>query len=894
MPIVLIQRKGWAPAQCKSRLALFLLVPLLLASCGDGARVSAVKAKQQSAAIEAGVSEQLARTRADRLAAIEYHLRFDIPSDPLAPVQARAEIGFDLADNAAPLLLDFRGDPSDISALRINDAPAGVELVNEHIVLPVSGLRRGRNRVAVEFRAGDGALNRNPDFIYTLFVPDRARTVFPLFDQPDLKARFELTLVVPAGWEALANAPLAQRDELGAGRVEYRFAPSDPISSYVFSFVAGKFQVVTRELNGRAMTMLHRETDAAKVARNVDAIFDLHAQSIAWLETYTGIAYPFSKFDFVLLPGFPYGGMEHVGAIQYRAPSLLLDPEPPLTDLLRRAQLIAHETAHMWFGNLVTMRWFDDVWTKEVFANFMAGKMVDPGFPEVDHGLNFLVNHYPAAYAVDRSEGANPIRQALPNLNQAGQLYGSIIYHKAPIMMRQLELLLGEEALRQGLGAYLRKYAWGNATWPDLIAILDARTDIDLAGWSAVWVNTAGRPQFRLESAVMSGSGAAGGSRQNLLLQEDPAGLGRTWPQRFDLLELYPHSQSGATVTADTARTVLPPFAGEVPAAILFNADGRGYGLFPAGIDLLQSWDRLQPVQRGAALIAAWDNLLAGSIGDIATYFDLLLDIVQRERDPLLLELALGQLQYVYQCLLDDARQTALAPAVEEGLWATVMAQADGSSTKLVFRYYAALVASPARLQHLYAIWAGTLAVDQLVLEEEDLIDLAQSLAIRLPARSGEIVVRQLANTANPDSRRRLEFIAPSLSPEEAVRDAFFESLRNPENRQTESWVSEAVANLHHPSRITQSEKYILPSLELLQEIQVTGDIFFPVDWLRATLGNHNSATAAQIVRRFLAERPDYSPQLRMKILQEADMLFRAAQIRNRSSVSAPASPPVR
>jgi len=579
------------------------------------------------------------------------------------------------------------------------------------------------------------------------------------------------------------------------------------------------------------------------------------------------------------LPGFPYGGMEHAGAIGYRASSLLLGEDPPLTELLGRAQLIAHETAHMWFGNLVTMRWFNDVWTKEVFANFMADKMVNPAFPEVDHALNFLVSHYPAAYAVDRSEGANPIRQALPNLNQAGQLYGSIIYNKAPIMMRQLELLVGEEGLRQGLGEYLRRYGRGNATWPELIAILDAHTDIDLASWSEVWVSTAGRPEFRLEPA-------ADGAGQTLL-QRDPEGLGRTWPQRFDLLELYPRGQAGATLAVDSARTLLSPPGGEQTTVYLFNADGRGYGLFPADLKLLETWDRLQPVQRGAALLATWENLLAGAIDDVPAYLDLLLGIAQREQDPLLLELALEQLQYLYQNLLGDAQRSALAAGTEARLWEILLAQPDSSRTKLVFGYYAALVASSDRLRQLYAIWAGALDLDKLVLEEDDLIDLAQVLAIRLPAQSGEIVARQLANTANPDSRRRLAFIAPSLSADEAVRDAFFESLRDGKNRRTETWVSDGLKNLHHPSRRVQSEKYLLPSLELLQEIRVTGDIFFPSDWLQASVGNHNSATAAQIVRRFLAQRPDYDPQLRMKILQAADGLFRAAAIRERDSAIA-------
>jgi aminopeptidase N len=187
-------------------------------------------------------------------------------------------------------------------------------------------------------------------------------------------------------------------------------------------------------------------------------------------------------------------------------------------------------------------------------------------------------------------------------------------------------------------------------------------------------------------------------------------------------------------------------------------------------------------------------------------------------------------------------------------------------------------------VQQLYYIWAGTLAVDKLMLEEDDLVELAQVLAIRLPAKSAAIIATQLARIDNPDSRRRLEFIAPSVSASDKERDAFFKSLGDDKNRQTERWVSDAVANLHHPSRRGQSEKYLLPSLDLLQEIQVTGDIFFPSDWLQASLANHNSDSAVATVRQFLARRPDYNPQLRMKILQAADPLFRAAAVRERDS----------
>ena len=319
--------------------------------------------------------------------------------------------------------------------------------------------------VAVVFGVGSGGLSgvRADEFLYCLFVPDRARVALPIFDQPDLKARYRLILKVPSDWKAVTNASLLVHRDAGDS-TSLHFNETDPISTYVFAFAAGRFEVVTAERAGRQLRLLHRETDSEKVARNLEAIFDLHGAALEWLEEYTAIAYPFEKLDFVAVPAFQYGGMEHAGAIFYRDRSLFLEESTTQSQYLGRASLIAHEVAHMWFGNLVTMRWFNDVWMKEVFANFMAAKIVNPSFPDVDHDLRFLLAHYPAAYQVDRTAGANPIRQELANLNEAGSLYGAIIYQKAPVVMKHLERLMGEESFRDGLREYLAAHRYGNAT----------------------------------------------------------------------------------------------------------------------------------------------------------------------------------------------------------------------------------------------------------------------------------------------------------------------------------------------------------------------------------------------------------------------------------------------
>jgi len=844
---------------------LTLLMPLLFSG------ISTLAQSTLLPEIEPGVPRELAVQRKAVVSEINYEIELRLPADPQQTIAAIEIVRFQLADAGQALVLDFRESADKIRSVEVNGEESDYEFAAEHLIVPSAELNIGTNRIDIEFIAGESSLNRNPDFLYTLFVPDRARTAFPLFEQPNLKATYDLTLIIPADWDAISNAPLLEAEDLGANK-RLRFARSDLISSYLFSFVAGKFQRVTRSVNGREMSMLHRESDEEKVARNVDAVFELHGAALSWLEDYTGIDYPYQKFDFALIPSFQYGGMEHVGAIQYRADSLFLDESPSQTQLLGRASLISHETAHMWFGDLVTMDWFNDVWTKEVFANFMAAKIVNPGFPEINHDLNFLVRHYPSAYAVDRTEGANPIRQPLPNLNEAGTLYGNIIYNKAPIMMRQLETLIGELDFQSGMQEYLATYAFDNATWPDLIAILDQKTEEDLIAWSQVWVNTAGRPHFK--ARVM---GVEPGLRQ-----EDPAAANRVWPQRFAVASHSSDNWSMETLVSGQGEAAYRDGTGDGAAgsAVLFNADGFGYGLFPVEATMLADWNSFEAVQKGSLLISLYENMLEGQVITPDDYLSQLTRIVGREENQLLLNLSLRQLQTIYWSFVSDVERAVAGEELERVLWTAMLNAEDSSRKKIYFEAYRDIALSASALERLLAVWQQELQPEGLSLSENDYIALASNLAIKLPQRSQEIVTTQLGKIENEDRRRRFEWISPALSPEQQTRDAFFNSLQDESNRQIESWVLGALNALHHPLRRELSEGYLLPSLQLLEEIQVTGDIFFPARWLGVSLGNYTSASAAARVRDFLAQRPNYNHQLRMKILQAADTLFRAERLR--------------
>lgn len=822
---------------------------------------------------ETGVAWELAQHRARTLSDISYDIDLSIPEGLEDGIEGRTTIGFHLDDpEGHPLVVDFTEPEARVSSVRLNGTEVAWEPVNDHVVVPGDALSQGSNRLELTYTAGDDALNRNEEFLYTLFVPDRAHFSLPVFDQPNLKASVRWTLRIPASWEGVANGALEDASVTDDGRV-LTFRPTEPIPTYLFAFAAGLFEVEEAEVAGRPMRMYHRETDTAKVARNRDAIFELHGQALSWLEDYTGIGYPFEKFDFVLIPSFQYGGMEHPGGILYNASGLMLDETATQGQILGRASVIAHETAHMWFGNLVTMDWFDDVWMKEVFANFMAAKIVHPSFPEIDHDLRFVMAHHPSAYGVDRTPGANPIRQELDNLREAGTLYGAIIYQKAPIVMRQLEARVGEASFREGMRAYLAAHAYGNATWPDLIAVLDDLSPEDLRTWSQVWVEEPDRPTIRVtrEGADL------------VLTQSDPADRGRVWPQTLQLRLGRAAADTLVTVEMGAEPTRISGVVDDGLRYVLPNGSGVEYGLFLLDdASLAHLVEHLPEVEsglaRGAAWVTLWDQVLEGRVTP-ERFLDLAVTALPVESDELILSRVLGYAGSAFWDLLPPDARAARTGALEAVLWEEVVGDRPATARSAFFSTWRGVATTPAAVARMRRLWAGDEELPGLPLSENDETALASGLALRGVEGWSELLDAQEERITNPDRKARFQFVRPSLDADPAVRAAFFQSLADPANRAREPWVLSGLGNLHHPLRGDTSLPFIRPALDMIEEIQRTGDIFFPGRWLDVTLGGHGEVEAAETVRAFLDERPDLPPRLRAKVLQSADGVWRAAAI---------------
>jgi aminopeptidase N len=829
-----------------------------------------------------GVSRELATRRAAQISDVRYALNLDLTRSDTANGHVRVMFS---ARSKGDVIVDFRG-PS-LGSITMNGVAAHELQWNKaHLRIPARLVNRGPNTFDADFKtliapAGAPIIRFHDetdgrDYLYTLLVPSDAHALFPCFDQPDLKARLALQLTVPLSWTAIANGKERSATNVPAATT-FSFAESDPLPTYLFAFAAGPYNRFTG--GPRDTPLLVRMSREKEV--EVDSLQDQVGSALGSLEHYFGIAYPFQQFQYMLSPAFPFGGMEHPGVTMFNEESFIYREPPTLNQRLGRRATIYHEVAHQWFGDYVTMRWFDDLWLKEGFATYMAAKM-----QELEHlqnpWMSFYLRNKPAAYDVDLTAGTTPIWQQLGNLDQAKSNYGAIVYNKAPGVLKQLNYLVGDSAFRSGVHAFLGGHPYGNATWRDLLDAIGGAAHQNLDAWGADYILRPGMPIVEQRLVVASGK-----IRQLLLIQRPAqptlSGPG-AWPIRTQV----------AIVRRDAPATFLPVvLRGETtevreaaglpaPDFVFANANDYAYALvLPDTASTTWLEKHIGTVQDDFLRAMLW-----GSLWDLvretrlppSRFVKTALREMPDERDEQIAAGIIGRVRRAMEAYLVGAERDSLQPDVERVLLAS--ASEAGRSYGVRKSHLDAFIdvaRTPAALARL-DLWLDSTKAAGLPLREPS----RWAIVTRLVGAAAPNADRRLAEETRRDTTaggKRRAFVAGATRPDAATKRAYF-ARYFADSSLNEEWATASLRAFNDPDQSALTLPHLEPALDSLPWIQRNRRIFFLGSWLSAFVGGQHDPAALAIVDKFLSGHPTLPLDLKQKILQSRDELERSVRIR--------------
>lgn len=844
----------------------------------------------------AGIPRDLARFRTQQLKDVRYQLSYTI-TPRAGSVSGHEELRF--ARNAddrglLPEWLDFR--EGSISSLTVNGQPASTEIHNGHVELPARLLKLDENVVVIDFKApvatAGKAITRFDDkddgseYIYTLFVPMDAEMAFPCFDQPDLKARFKLSVTTPVGWTVVSNTYPNGGGGIGAGveggtgpgviQSTTQFSETKPISTYLFAFAAGPFQKVH---DAPGLPGLYvRKSKLQKAEAEAAAVQQIAADGIKYLSDYFAQPFPFPKYDMVMIPGFAYGGMEHAGATFLREESILFRTAPTHSDRLNRDILLLHELTHQWFGDLVTMRWFDDLWLKEGFAQYMAYHALNSLKPNENVWKRFYQAIKPPAYAIDSTQGTTPIYQDIPNLKDAKSAYGAIVYSKAPGVIKQLAFVVGEDQFRDGLRLYLKEHLYGNAEWNDLVRALERTSKKPLGPWADAWIKRRGMPQVD----VYWNCDAQRGTTYLSVRQHDVLNEHTIWPISTQLLTHQHGIDALFTMVLKGTKSAIHVRPG-CPDYVFGNNEDQAYGRF-----LLDPVSRKAVISRLAGIEDVFQRtLLWGSLWDSVReaemdpreYIDLALRNLPTEQDESLAQSIIGRTITALHRYVSPEIRGQLAPKME-ALAADQMLHSPSQDMRITwFRTLRGVAETATARGQLKDMLKGKLTVPGVELRPLDRWNIVESLVAQNDSEAEAILTAEEKLDPSGDGKK-YAYMAAAARPDEKTKKQYFDEYLH-DTARPEDWIEISLGSFNWWSQADLTLPYLGPALDALPQVKRDRKIFFMLAWLNAFIGGQQSAAAQKQVHDFL-NTAALDKDLRLKILEVVDELDRTVRIRSK------------
>ena len=598
-------------------------------------------------------------------------------------------------------------------------------------------------------------------YLYTQFeVPD-SRRMFAVFEQPDLKAAFRFTVTARADWAVVSNQPTPEPvpagvDEQGRATATWSFSATPRISSYITALVAGPYRSTHSELtssDGRTIPL--GVFCRASLFEHLDAenIFELTRQGFEFFESQYGHPYPFEKYDQLFVPEFNAGAMENAGCVTF-VENYVFRSRVPDAVVERRAITILHELAHMWFGDLVTMRWWNDLWLNESFAEFMSTLAAAENTRYTGAWTTFSSMEKSWAYRQDQLSSTHPIKAEIRDLDDVLVNFDGITYAKGASVLRQLVAWVGQENFMAGVREYIAKHAWTNTQLPDLMVELEKASGRDLSEWTRLWLETSGVNTLRVEVDE-----ASDGTVSELrLVQSHPDGSATRpgeavlRPHRMAVGFYDVDAASGALVRTrrfeldvDGETTVVSEAAGTArPALILPNDDDLAY----AKIRLDESsWavagERLKDVAeslpRTLLWNAAWDTTRDGE-ASAEWFVRLVLANIGEESDSTVVQTLLRQVSTALNQYLPDAQSDALRIDVADRLWELAREAEAGSDSQLQFvKALAVHARTDAQTHVLESLWDGSVELPGLELSADLRWELLTGLVAAGKAGEAEI-----------------------------------------------------------------------------------------------------------------------------------------------------------
>jgi aminopeptidase N len=643
-------------------------------------------------------------------------------------------------------------------------------------------------------------------YLYSQFeVPD-SRRVFAVFEQPDLKATFEFTVTAPEEWKVVSNSPTPESVPAGPGKATWAFEPTPRISSYITALVAGPYEVTTSELTSSSGKVVPLGVYARKSLwqyLDADYVFDITRKGFAYFEEKFGYPYPFAKYDQLFVPEFNAGAMENAGAVTFTETYVF---RGKVTDAVkeRRVVTILHELAHMWFGDLVTMKWWNDLWLNESFAEWASTIATAEATEWTEAWTTFNAMEKTWAYRQDQLPSTHPVVAKIDDLEDVQVNFDGITYAKGGSVLKQLAAWVGIDAFFAGVGAYFQKHEWSNTELVDLLSELERTSGRELATWSKKWLETAG---VNTLSPVID-EAADGTISRFAIVQTAPADYPTIRPHRlgvgfYSLKDGALERVHRVELDVDGDRTEVPQLKGLArPDLVLLNDEDLAYAKIrlderSLATAIAHLADISDPLARSLVWGAAWDQTRDAE-ASASDYIDLVLGNIGRETESTTVRTTLAQLQLAANAYVSPEKRADARVKVADGLWALAQAADAGSDSQFQFvTAFASAVATPEHAATLKKLRDGDIVLDGLEIDT----DLSWQLLIGLAAGGAASVADIDAALAADNTAKGGEAAAtakaaiPTVEAKRAAWDSLVDSDKLPN-----TIVRATTLGLQHPT----------------------------------------------------------------------------------------------